>query len=160
MRILIAIVFSLFCTLLHAQIEVFEKFDNFEKAYLTPTDNDEIYVINFWATWCIPCVKELPYFEALNEKYSDQNVHVVLVSLDFTKETVSKYVTKKGIKSKVVLLTDSKTNSWIDKVNPTWSGAIPATLFMYGNQKKFYEKDYSDLKSLEKDLTLIKTTKP
>ena len=38
------------------------------KPYLNKKD-DDVYVINFWATWCAPCVKELPYFEQLNKNY-------------------------------------------------------------------------------------------
>jgi thiol-disulfide isomerase/thioredoxin len=56
---------------------------------LTPflsTSSDKTYVINFWATWCAPCVKELPYFEEMTKNYSDKNVEVILVSLDFPKK--------------------------------------------------------------------------
>src|SRR5690554_3326630 len=56
-------------------------FSGLEK-YLTTT-TEKTYVVNFWATWCAPCIKELPYFEDLNKNYSDKNVEVILVSLDF-----------------------------------------------------------------------------
>ena len=46
-------------------------------------DTDTVYVLNFWATWCGPCVAELPEFEKLNEKYAAQKVKVVLISTDF-----------------------------------------------------------------------------
>lgn len=140
---------------LNAQVKEYTKFDNFEKDYLQPK-NDTTYVINFWATWCIPCVKELPYFEQLNTKYQDNKVKVVLVSLDFTKKQVIAFSEKKSLQSKIVLLSDSKTNSWIDKVDPSWSGAIPITLFIKGNKRMFYEKDYHNLEELETDLLKIK----
>lgn len=139
----------------NAQIKEYQHFTDFEKDYLQP-NNDTTYVINFWATWCIPCVKELPYFEEINKKYQNQKVKVVLVSLDFTMQQVEAYAEKKLLKCNIVLLSDSKTNSWINKVDPSWSGAIPITLFIKGNEKQFYEKDYHNIEELENDLLKIK----
>ena len=62
-------------------LEVYESFDLYQAA-VTP-DPDKVYVVNYWATWCAPCVKELPHFERLGSDYADKNVEVVLVSLDF-----------------------------------------------------------------------------
>ncbi len=160
MRIIIALILVVSSIIVSAQIETFEQFSDFEEQYLQPNNSDTTYIINFWATWCVPCVKELPYFEELNAKYTKHPIKVILVSLDFTEEAVTKFIAKKGIKSKVVLLTDSKTNNWIDKVDPNWSGAIPITLFLKGNLKEFYEKDYHNLKELETDLLKIKNNKP
>jgi thiol-disulfide isomerase/thioredoxin len=61
-------------------LEVYD-FNGFKK-FLNKKD-DKMYVINFWATWCAPCIKELPYFEKINKAYHNQNVEVILVSLDF-----------------------------------------------------------------------------
>ena len=50
----------------------------------TPRDlSGKVYLIDFWATWCKPCIKELPAFEELNARYQDKGLKVVLVSLDF-----------------------------------------------------------------------------
>ena len=46
-------------------------------------ENDTLYVVNFWATWCKPCIKELPAFEKINSEYKSQKVKVLMVSLDF-----------------------------------------------------------------------------
>lgn len=150
MRIIVIVLFLLSFTL-NAQVKEYKNFNDFEKDYLSK-NNDTTYIINFWATWCLPCVKELPYFEELNEKYKNKKVEIVLVSLDFTKEQVINYIAKKKIKNKTILLSDSNTNSWINKVDSSWSGAIPITLFLKSNEKHFYEKDYHDLKELETDL--------
>ena len=61
------------------------------KPLLEKKDN-KIYVVNFWATWCGPCVKELPYFEKINKEYADKNVEVLLVSLDFPKQMEKKLI--------------------------------------------------------------------
>ena len=124
-------------------VPVYKTFDDFEP--ILHQDTDTTYVVNFWATWCGPCVKELPYFEALHKRYEDQPVKVVLVSLDFEKHIVRKllpFLNKKDIQSNVVLLADGKANNWIDKVDPSWSGAIPITLVYKGDKREFYEKEF------------------
>jgi thiol-disulfide isomerase/thioredoxin len=116
--------------------------------------NDTTYVVNFWATWCKPCVKELPAFEKLNEKYTNQKVKVVLVSLDFVKNYDSRllpFIEENKIQSEVVLLNDPKSNVWIDKVSPLWSGAIPATLIYNSSKRQFFEQSFS-FKMLENDV--------
>ncbi|MGY0426564.1 MAG: TlpA disulfide reductase family protein, partial [Polaribacter sp.] len=93
--------------------------------------DDKIYVINFWATWCGPCVKELPSFEKLKKEYGSKNVEVILVSLDFPKQVDKKlipFIKKKNLQSKVILLDDANEDFWIKAIDKNWSGAIPATL--------------------------------
>ncbi len=138
-----------------AQVKIYEKFNDFNKEILENTSADSTYVINFWATWCAPCVKELPYFEELNEKYSGSAFKQILVSLDSPKKIESKvipFIKKKSIKSEVVLLADGKFNSWIDLVDPRWSGAIPITLILKGDQKLFYEQEFHSMKEIEDEL--------
>lgn len=115
--------------------------------------DDTVYVVNFWATWCAPCVKEIPYFENLNETYKDQKVKVLLVSLDFRKNletALIPFLNRRGIKSEVILLSDPDSNSWISKVDENWTGAIPATLIYNKSERSFYEKEltYNELDSL------------
>ena len=106
---------------------------------------DKTYVINFWATWCAPCVKELPYFEEVNNQSKDRNIEVILVSLDFPSQIESKlqpYLKKNKIKSKVILLDDSKMNTWVPKVSEQWDGGIPATLIVNSHNYNFYPKPF------------------
>ena len=109
--------------------------------------NDEkTYVINFWATWCAPCIKELPYFEQLNRDYSGKNVEVVLVSLDFPRmydKKLKPYIKDNDLKSRVVALNDPDMNTWIPKVNEDWTGAIPATIIYNRNRRQFYERSFN-----------------
>jgi thiol-disulfide isomerase/thioredoxin len=126
---------------------------------LLKNNSDTTYVINFWATWCKPCVKELPAFEELNLKYQHKNLKIILVSLDFKRELQTRlapFVKEKKLESKIVLLDEPDYNSWIDKVDKSWGGAIPATLIVNNkkNVKQFYEKEFifeeleNNLKSL------------
>jgi len=109
-------------------------------------DTDSIYVINFWATWCAPCVKEIPDFEKIHAKYNDEKVKVLFVSLDFPNQIESRvipFIERFDMKGQVVLLNDPRANRWIPLVSEQWSGAIPATL-IYGNgYREFYEREFN-----------------
>lgn len=108
--------------------------------------NDTLFVVNFWATWCKPCVTELPYFENANAQFAAQKAKVVFVSLNSVKEMpqVESFVAQKQIKADVMLLNAGNPNNWIDTVDMSWSGAIPCTA-MYRNGKKvfFYEGEFT-----------------
>ena len=117
-------------------------------------NDDKTYVVNFWATWCMPCVKELPAFEKLNAAYKDKNVEVVLVSLDFPKQKESNlipFVKKKSLQSKVLHFDDANEHFWIPDIAENWSGSIPATLIYNEKKRKFYEKSFS-YKELQHEL--------
>jgi thiol-disulfide isomerase/thioredoxin len=119
------------------------KLDGLQK--LMAMRSDGILVVNFWATWCAPCVKELPLFEKLHSE-AKPGVSVALVSMDLdidpNPDKVYRFVERKGLKSKVLLLDEKDPNSWISSIDPEWSGALPATIVI--NQKtgkrKFVER--------------------
>ena len=128
-------------------------FDNFEP--LLKINDGKIRVINFWATWCKPCVAELPYFEMIDRRYADDKVEVILVSLDLPTNVESKlipFVKNQNIESRVILLDDPDANTWIPKIDKKWSGAIPATIIYKGNNSKFYERSFT-YNDLEKELS-------
>lgn len=127
------------------------------KAFLTH-NNDTTYVVNFWATWCAPCVTELPHFEKLNNVYKKDKVKVILVSLDMKKQVVTDlipFIKKHKIQSQIILLSDPDADSWIGQVDPTWTGAIPATLIYNAQKRAFYERSFS-YELLESELQKIK----
>ncbi len=108
--------------------------------------NDTVYVINFWATWCAPCVKEIPHFEKLNQEFADSNVKVILVNLDFPNHFEGRlvpFITENKIKSEVIMLDDPNSNYWINQVSQQWSGSIPATLIYNKNKREFFEKEFT-----------------
>src|SRR5690606_8072833 len=132
-------------------LEVYD-FNGFQK-FLQKKDG-KVYVVNFWATWCAPCVKEMPYFEKLNEEYKSDNVEVLFVSLDFPHLYDSKlkpFIKDKNIKSKVIALNDVDMNTWIPKVDENWSGSIPATIIYKNDTSKFYEQSFT-YESLETEI--------
>lgn len=124
------------------------------KPLLNKEGDNKTYVVNFWATWCAPCVKELPYFERVNKEYKDKNVEVLLVSLDFPKKKESKlipFIAKKNIQSEVVLLDDVNEQFWIADISEKWSGALPATLIYNKDKREFYEKSFTE-EELQKEI--------
>lgn len=106
---------------------------------------EHIKVINFWATWCAPCVKEMPLFEKLDLERDDVKVTFVSMDLDLDPDPskVYKFVTRKKLQSEVIILDAGNPNSWINSIEKTWSGAIPATIIINGKtgQRKFVEKE-------------------
>jgi thiol-disulfide isomerase/thioredoxin len=119
--------------------------------------DDKIYIVNFWATWCAPCVKELPYFDSIKQKYTNKNVEILLVSLDSPKQVDKKlipFINEHKILSQVVLLDDINEDVWIKAIDESWSGTLPATLIYTKNSRKFY-KGAIDYKTLESELLLF-----
>lgn len=101
--------------------------------------NDTVYLVNFWATWCAPCIAELPAIKAVEKKYSGKKFKVLLVSLDLPRQLESRlipFVISRQITSEVFLLDDPNQNRWIDEVDKDWSGEIPFTVI--------YGKDFRD----------------
>ena len=126
-----------------SQIKVYN-FDELDP--LLHQNNNTTYVINFWATWCIPCVKELPAFEKVNIEYKSRNFKMILVSLDFGKEVnkrVEDFKIKRQLSADVIILDDPDGNAWIPKIDKDWSGAIPATIIYRNDKWQFYGHSFS-----------------
>lgn len=108
-------------------------------------ETDNIKIINFWATWCAPCIKEMPLFEKIGAERKDVEVTLVSLDLDLNPkpETVYRFVDRKKLQSKVLILDEKDPNIWINQIEKGWSGAIPATIIINGKtgQRKFVEKE-------------------
>ncbi len=122
--------------------------------------DDTLRVFNFWATWCRPCVKELPYFEEMNVRLASSKYRQYLISLDFTDQISSKlspFIKKKKLHSEVLVLDAGDPNIWIDMIEPSWSGTIPASLVTHRGKRCFIENSFEDTESL---LNFVQTCNP
>jgi thiol-disulfide isomerase/thioredoxin len=134
-------------------LKIYESFSALEPRL--QTQSDTTYIVNFWATWCKPCVAELPHFMDLADTYKNQKIKLLYVSLDFKKQIDSKlrpFLEAGKLKGEVVVITDHDFNAWIDKVSPSWQGSIPATLIFNKDKREFFEESFT-YKELEKELT-------
>jgi thiol-disulfide isomerase/thioredoxin len=109
------------------------------QTYAAHKYNDTLYVVNFWATWCEPCVKELPAFQQEYKKYAGHKVKMIFVSMNAPRdlEKVQSFIDNQKLGPLVLLLNGGNPNDWIDKIDSSWSGSIPATV-MYKSGKKVY----------------------
>ena len=116
-------------------------------------------IISFWATFCIPCLEEIPYFQEEIAKHKQDSIQYLLVSMDledYFPKKIEAVVKKNKITAPVVWLDEYNADYFCPKVDPRWSGAIPATLFI--NNKKGYRKFYEDQVShdqLKKEIMAI-----
>ena len=112
------------------------------------TESDQIQVINFWATWCGPCVKEMPLIENVARQRTDARITLVSLDLelDANPEKVFRFVERKGIQSTVLILDEQDANSWIDKIEKQWNGSLPATLVINtkSKQRAFVGRELKD----------------
>lgn len=112
---------------------------------------DEVLVINFWATFCKPCVAEIPSFIEITDKYEDQNVKLLLISLDlpsFYPKKIAAFAQKNNWKADIVWLDETNADYFCPKIDPKWSGSIPSTLII--NPKTGYRKFFEE--EIEKDV--------
>ena len=134
---------------------VYLDFDAFEPR-LHP-GNDTTFVFNFWATWCQPCMAELPLFERLIAETADQPVQVVLVSMDFPRDILGKlvpFVAQRRLAPYVLSLADLDYNDWIDRVSPAWDGSIPFTLVVRRDRRGHKTGEWADYEAL---LSLVRS---
>jgi thiol-disulfide isomerase/thioredoxin len=135
------------------------RFEDLQKEINRVTDTT--LVVHFWATWCKPCVEELPNYEKLSQEYAKKRIRFLMVSMDFPKDLKDKvepFMAKNNINSEVVLLDEPDYNAWIDEIDKEWSGTIPATLMVNLTMRKrvFFEGQAN----IEKFLDALKEMTP
>ncbi|OCA78211.1 thioredoxin [Chryseobacterium contaminans] len=156
-NVLTILVVFLCCTLCNAQqTEVSAlKYEDLEKKI--QSEKDKFLVVNFWATTCAPCLKELPHFMEVNNQYAgNPKFKMLLVSLDrlVDKEKVLKFIKNKSLTAEVVLLDDIKRmNIWIPRFEKEWDGNIPVTIFYKNGEKIHFNDGEMSKEELEKTIT-------
>jgi thiol-disulfide isomerase/thioredoxin len=109
---------------------------------------DSTYIINFWATFCAPCIEEMADLIKYTKKYEKQKVKLIFVSLDLAEaypSQILEFVTKKKLSDTVVWLNETDADYFCPKIDTLWTGTIPATIIVNNKigYKKFFEKKLS-----------------
>lgn len=109
------------------------------------SNSDTTYIVNFWATWCKPCMEELQAIDSVGMENKSGKIKLVFVNLDFRdkKNQVNSALKRKGIQSSCVLLDEVNGNVYINQISPDWSGSIPATLLKKGVRQVLLDKKLS-----------------
>ena len=121
---------------------------------------DTLYVVNLWATWCAPCVAELPFFEQLHLENKQQPVKVILLSLDFKAKLHSDlipFVIKHGLSAETYVIDEPNQQRFNQVMHKDWTGVLPATLFINTktNTKSLYEKSFT-FETLKQTLSTLR----
>lgn len=135
---------------------VFESYESLSP--MLQLRNDTTYVINFWATWCKPCITEMPHFQQLATAYQDKLLKIVLISLDDkadAEEKLSCFVEQHALNLPIVILDAPNKAVWQKQIDKRWDGTLPATL-IYKNQLRFFANQafstYFDLEQMVRPL--------
>ena len=143
----------IYCSGISAQGEAVRNLSREEFEVLCLGEEGKSVIINFWATWCGPCMEELPWFARLKKEMP--GTRIILVNLDFEKEVKSKVVPliEHGYKQcEVYRIHGLNADDWMPLVEPAWSGVIPATLILNNGKRKFFEQKFESFDSLKKEI--------
>ena len=124
-------------------------------------DCDHPLIVNFWATYCDPCVKEIPYLQSEVAKYKDQKLELLLVSLDphkFFPTKIEQFVKDHHLVDSVYWLDEKNADYFCPKIDKQWTGGIPSSLFVNNatHYRKFFERQLTEPQVLENISLLIK----
>ncbi len=129
----ILLIISINCSAQHIQVI---KFNELKQRVFNQSDTT--YVVNFFASWCAPCLKEIPAFLQLIDSSQNSKTKVLLVSVDFKTDAEKNLepIINKYQLPPIYLLDEPNGNIWINEIDNNWSGAIPATLIVKKNKKR------------------------
>jgi thiol-disulfide isomerase/thioredoxin len=121
--------------------------------------SDKPLIVNFWATFCKPCIEEIPYFQSLVKKYDSAGIKLLLVSLDLKEAypKINSFATTHKFTASIVYLNETNADIFCPQIDEAWSGAIPASLFVNNKTgyRKFFEEQIPEAKLEEEIKALI-----
>ena len=136
-----------------------ERIDIHELEQILTDQEDKVHVINFWATWCGPCVTEIPHFQEVAKDYNEENVNFKLISLDFPSQVDSRlipFLEDNDIQLDVYLMINLDYNAWVTKVDREWKGNLPATIiYNHAEGKRIFIPRVMNEKEIKENIEQI-----
>jgi len=156
MKTFSVIVFLFFATAVNAQQVRSVKITELEN---TIKESKGPLIVNFWATFCVPCLQEIPYFQEITEQYKSKDVSLVFVSLDMKEAypvKVNDMAKKLRLVYPVVWLNETNADYFCPKIDTTWTGGMPSSFFVNNatGYHKFFERPLSK-DELEKEIQVM-----
>jgi thiol-disulfide isomerase/thioredoxin len=120
---------------------------------------DHPLIVNFWATYCAPCLKEIPYLQSTVQQYKDQAVELLLVSLDPSRwypARITAFAQKTNIVAGLAWLDETNAGYFCPRIDKKWSGGIPASLFINNKThfRQFFDRQLTD-RQVEQQIRLL-----
>jgi thiol-disulfide isomerase/thioredoxin len=111
--------------------------------------SDHPLIVNFWATFCVPCNKEIPYFQTTVARYAASRVELVLVSLDlpdYFPARIASFAQSHGYSARIVWLNETDADYFCPKVDARWTGGIPSSLFINNatHYRRFFDRQLTE----------------
>ncbi len=109
---------------------------------LATNDTDKLLLVNVWATWCGPCVAELPELVTMNRMYRKRNFQLITISLDEpeNEKAAFKVLQEKKVAATNYISTISSKDKFADLLDKDWPGPVPYTLLIAPGGKVIYRK--------------------
>jgi peroxiredoxin len=119
-----------------------ETLDEAGLARLAKNDGEKLLVVNVWATWCGPCVEELPEFVTMNRMYRKRDFRLVTISLDEPekKDAALKMLREQHVAAANYISTVKDRDKFAELLDKEWAGPLPHTLVIAPGGKVLYRK--------------------
>ena len=124
------------------------------EAYIAQCDHP--LIVDFWATFCVPCNKEIPCLQSTADKYHKEKVELLLVSLDlpdYYPSKIAAFAEKNNYHVPIAWLNETNADYFCPKIDKRWSGGIPSSLFINNktHYRRFFDRQLTDLQ-VEKEV--------
>ncbi len=109
---------------------------------LAKNDSERLRLINVWATWCGPCIEELPELVTINRMYRKRRFETITISLDTAdnRDQALRFLKEKHVAVKNYLFASDDRDKLAEALDPKWPGPLPYTVLIAPGGKVIYRK--------------------